>query len=431
MIFSVEVKPSTNLLDQYRQVRHDSERLIEYLTPEDCGLQAMPDVSPPKWHLAHTTWFFETFILKNALPDYRPFHPLFQTLFNSYYNAIGEQFSRPKRHLLSRPSLQEVLEYRQYVDHAMQGLLQDTHFSAQHLVRLGLNHEQQHQELLLMDIKYSFFQNPLYPAMQATEQWQISPPARAHQFVPFDGGLVTTGSDANSAEFCYDNETPAFQSFLKPFQLGSRLITNSEYLQFIKEGGYQTPALWLSDGWSWLNTAAPIHHPLYWVERDGHWFEFTLQGLQPLDPNRAVCHISFYEADAFATWAQARLATEAEWEVAARQQTSCYQHSKHTEGHFANRLQWHPEKEDTQLPLSQLMGEGWEWTQSPYQPYPGFKAPEGAVGEYNGKFMCNQMVLRGGSCLTPAGHIRPTYRNFFYPKDRWPMSVIRLAKDVD
>lgn len=391
------------LIKKYQQVRQESERLIAPLSPEDCALQAEPFVSPAKWHLAHTTWFFETFLLKQD-PDYYVFNEQYQVLFNSYYNAVGEQFPRPKRHLLSRPSLEEVLQYRQHVDQAMLHGLQQFDDEQRQLVELGLNHEQQHQELLLMDLKYNFFQNPLYPIYQAPTD---IPTQLIHHdgFEKFAGGLFEIGHQGNG--FCFDNETPKHQTFLQGFQMSRSLVTNKEYLAFIKDGGYEQSGLWLSDGWSWRR-ANKICHPLYWVEQGGEWFEYSLRGLRPLNLNQAVSHISFYEAYAYAQWHGCRLPTEAEWEVAA-QQTLFGPH---------------------QTSLAHMFDHNWQWTQSAYQPYPGFKAPEGAVGEYNGKFMCNQMVLRGGCDLTPQGHSRITYRNFFYPQDRWVKSGIRLAKDA-
>jgi ergothioneine biosynthesis protein EgtB len=397
--------PATRLLARFQQVRQYSEQLISPLSPEDCALQASAFVSPAKWHLAHTTWFFETFLLLEHMASYQPFNHQFQVLFNSYYNGIGEQFARPKRHLLSRPSLTDVLDYRQHVDKQMEAFI-DTAASEQlALIELGLNHEQQHQELLLMDLKYSFFQNPLFPVYAAPK---LDAPASLveHQgFEEFVGGLFEIGH--KSQDFCFDNETPKHQTFLQPFQLSRSLVNNAEYLAFIEDGGYEHAMLWLSDGWAWRQQNK-MAHPLYWVKQGAEWFEYSLQGLKPLNLRQAVSHISFYEAQAFAQWQNCRLPTEAEWEVAAQQ-------TLQTSG---------PSR------LAQMFDHNWQWTQSAYQPYPGFKAPEGAVGEYNGKFMCNQMVLRGGCDLTPAQHSRITYRNFFYPQDQWPKTGIRLAKDI-
>ena len=403
----------------YLLVRQASNKLIEKLSAEDCSLQAEAFVSPAKWHLAHTTWFFETFILLNSVPGYQAFNSAFQVLFNSYYNGIGEQFSRPKRHLLSRPSLSEVLEYRDHVDSAMMALPQSQRLLLEDLIQLGLHHEQQHQELLLMDIKYSFFQNPLFPEMSEKSNWSNIPSAKPIKFVSYSGGLNKIGANSGN-EFFFDNETPAHQVFLQDYALADRLVSNGEYLKFVESGGYEEPSFWLSDGWSELQNSACKKLPLYWQIIDGQWFEYTLHGLKPLDPNRPVCHISFYEANAYAQWAGCRLPTEAEWEVAAKLQTI---------PKIREKGLWHSCGQDDQAPLSQLYSECWQWTQSAYQPYPGFKAPVGAVGEYNGKFMCNQMVLRGGCRLTPERHIRSSYRNFFYPQDQWPMTGLRLAKD--
>ena len=397
---------SMNLLAKYQQVRQYSEHLISPLSAEDCALQGADFVSPVKWHLAHTTWFFETFLLLEHIDGYQPFHPQYQHLFNSYYNGIGEQFARPKRHLLSRPSLQEVLAYRKHVDDHILKFSQADQTQYRALIELGLNHEQQHQELILMDLKYNFFQNPLYPVYGLPKTDAPAPLVRHSGFENFAGGLFEIGNSATS--FCFDNETPCHQTFLKPYQLSRSLVSNEEYLEFVNAGGYEQAMLWLSDGWAWLKTAN-ILHPLYWVKQGDDWFEYSLQGLKPLNKNQAVNHISFYEAHAFAQWKGCRLPTEAEWEVAAQQSL------------FGPH----------QTSLAHMFEHNWQWTQSAYQPYPGFKAPEGAVGEYNGKFMCNQMVLRGGCDLTPAHHSRITYRNFFYPQDRWPKTGIRLAKDIN
>ena len=403
----------------YLLVRQASNKLIENLSAEDCSLQADAFVSPAKWHLAHTTWFFETFILLNSVPGYQAFNSAFQVLFNSYYNGIGEQFSRPKRHLLSRPSLSEVLEYRTHVDSAMMALPQSQCLLLEDVIQLGLHHEQQHQELLLMDIKYSFFQNPLFPAVSKKSNWSNAPSVKPIKFISYAGGLKKIGL-GNESEFGYDNETPAHQVLLQDYALADRLVSNGEYLEFIQSGGYEEPSFWLSDGWSELQKPSSKKLPLYWQRINKQYFEYTLHELKPLDPNRPVCHINFYEANAYAQWAGCRLPTEAEWEVAAQGQ-AIPKTSK--EG------LWHGCGHDAQSPLSQLYSECWQWTQSAYQQYPGFKVAEGAVGEYNGKFMCNQMVLRGGCRLTAEGHIRSSYRNFFYPQDQWPMTGLRLAKD--
>ncbi len=407
------------LLTDFTNIRQTSERLIQSLSGEDCSLQADTFVSPAKWHLAHTTWFFETFILLDHATDYEAYNPAFQVLFNSYYNGIGEQFLRSKRHLLSRPSLETVLQYRHYVDQALIELFKQKPDEIQGLVQLGLHHEQQHQELLLMDIKYCFFENPLFPAVLEIQNWPLATKVKEMDFIRFKGGLKSIGAAADT-EFYFDNETPQHSHFLQDFSLSSRLVSNGEYLAFIEQNMYREPAFWLSDGWSWLQQNPQIQSPLYWQKISGKWFEFTLHGLKPLDLNQPVSHLSFYEANAYAQWAGCRLPTEAEWEVAAQLQNPF---------ETKNNNIWHGKGLDAQTPLSQMFGECWQWTQSAYQPYPGFKAPQGAVGEYNGKFMCNQMVLRGGCRLTPEHHIRTSYRNFYYPKDQWPMTGLRLAKD--
>ncbi len=405
-----DIKASSLLLS-YQTIRQYSEQLIANLSAEDCALQAADFVSPAKWHLAHTSWFFETFILLNAIPNYVVFNDHFQVLFNSYYNGIGEQFPRPQRHLLSRPSLEDVLAYRRHVDAAMHALQGEVLAEQAALITLGLNHEQQHQELLLMDTKYNFFQNPLYPTLLPGHEMAYSNSNETMGFVAFTGGVKTIGASVQDG-FCFDNETPQHNQYLAGFQLSNRLVTNGEYLKFIQEGGYDDASLWLSDGWSELQKSrqanakksCKVQAPLYWLQKEGQWLEFSLRGLIPMDPHQPVRHLSFYEASAYAAWANCRLPSEAEWEVAAGQ------------GH---------------ADLLQMFDVCWQWTQSAYAPYPGFKTAQGAVGEYNGKFMCNQMVLRGGCGLTPKGHVRASYRNFFYPQDQWPMTGLRLAKDSE
>lgn len=401
-----------NLLEFFQQVRSHSMQLISPLSAEDCSLQAAAFTSPAKWHLAHTTWFFETFILLPHVAGYQEFNGQFQFLFNSYYNGIGEQYSRPKRHLLSRPSLDEVVLYREHVDRAIETLLLDGEEFGD-LIELGLHHEMQHQELLLMDLKYCFFQNPLYPVYSQTSL-PNSQALSSLEFKSYSGGLYDFGYSNDG--FHYDNEGPKHLHYLNNYKLANRKISNGEYLQFIEAGGYSDAMLWLSDGWAWKQEQN-IQHPLYWVLKDSQWFEFTLHGLVPLDLNAPVCHVSFYESHAFSHWAQKRLATELEWENAA----GYFKHNSQSETLL--RQYYHP------LDTTQGLNQTWVWTASSYQPYPGYTAPQGAIGEYNGKFMCNQMVLRGGCALTPPGHIRRTYRNFFYPQDRWITSGILLADD--
>lgn len=380
------------LAGRYPLIRKASLRLREGLSAEDCALQSMPDASPVKWHLAHTTWFFETFVLERHEPAYRPFHPAFRLLYNSYYNAIGEQYPRAQRGLMSRPGLEDVLRYREHVDRHLRELLAGRTLpdEALSLVELGLHHEQQHQELILTDVKHLLSLNPLEPAFLADDVVPVQSTPLA--WTAHAGGEVDIGHDGTG--FAFDNEMPRHRQLLAPFALASRPATNAEFLAFIEDGGYRKPALWLSEGWAAV-CAQRWEAPLYWRKRESAWHEFTLHGLQPLDPHAAATHISHYEADAFAHWSQARLPTEFEWEQAAQEH-----------------------------------GEVWEWTSSSYAPYPGYRPAAGAVGEYNGKFMSNQYVLRGGSAATPTGHLRRTYRNFFPSAARWQFSGVRLARDA-
>ncbi|TFW16500.1 ergothioneine biosynthesis protein EgtB [Massilia arenosa] len=397
----------------YDAVRRRTLELSAPLSAEDCCAQSMPDASPVKWHLAHTTWFFETFILERFEPGFRPFHPAFRVLFNSYYNGIGAKHPRPQRGLLTRPSLDEVLAYRAQVDERIARLMAERGADAQltPLLELGLHHEQQHQELILTDVKHLLAQNPLFPAY-ATEPFAAAPPAAPLAWVPFEGGLVDIGHA--SPGFCFDNELPRHREYLQPYQLASRLVTNGEFLQFVEDGGYTTPALWLSEGWDAVSTQQ-WEHPFYWRRGDdGGWYEFTLHGLVPLDLERPATHLSLYEADAYAQWTGARLPTEAEWEHAAA-------------SHAIETGALHPAAASG-AGLAQLYGQCWQWTSSSYGPYPGFAPAPGAIGEYNGKFMLNQYVLRGSSCATPAGHARPSYRNFFPAHARWQFTGLRLAR---
>jgi ergothioneine biosynthesis protein EgtB len=413
----IALHPGASLLDRFHGIRRRSVSLAEPLSEEDCCAQSMPDASPVKWHLAHTSWFFETFILERHEPGFRPHHPAFRMLFNSYYNGIGDKHVRAQRGLITRPSFDEVLAYRHAVDERIGALLaRSGRPEIEALVELGLQHEQQHQELLLTDVKHLLSMNPLLPAYADMPLPPASaPPPMA--WMHYDGGVAAIGHGGNGGNgFCFDNETPRHRQFIEPYALASRLVVNAEYLDFIRDGGYRDPALWLSEGWDWV-CANGIAHPLYWRERDGGWFEFTLHGLQPLDGARPAVHLSHYEADAYARWAGARLLTEAEWEHAAVLAGSADGAPRGL----------HPEAADG-AGLAQLFGVCWQWTSSSYAPYPGFAPAAGAIGEYNGKFMCNQYVLRGSSCATPAGHARASYRNFFPSSARWQFSGIRLAK---
>ena len=409
------------VLTEYYAVRQDSERLCQPLAVEDYGIQTCTEVSPPKWHLAHTTWFFETFLLKPLLPDYREVEPQYAYLFNSYYDTVGAQWPRPQRGLLSRPTVEEVYRYRTHVDRAMEELITRSAPPVwpeiAHRLTLGLNHEQQHQELLLTDIKHIFGLNPLRPVYQQTKE---RPDAASvlQDWLEFAGGEHRIGCDGEG--FCFDNETPGHRVCLEPFQLSGRLVTNGEYLEFLGDGGYRRPELWLSDGWATLQRQG-WEGPLYWERRGDEWWQMTLGGMQPVDVSEPVCHVSYYEAEAFAAWAGRRLPTESEWEVAAR---DCGGGRNLRE---AGYLQ--PTTAENGSGMQQAFGDCWEWTASPYTAYPGYRRAEGAFGEYNGKFMCNQMVLRGGSCVTPPSHLRVSYRNFFYPWERWQFTGIRLADE--
>jgi ergothioneine biosynthesis protein EgtB len=410
-------------LSRLTEIRGESAALTANLTPEDQSIQSMPDVSPTKWHLGHTTWFFETFILARFDPDYRRFDPAFAYLFNSYYEAAGPRHPRPERGLLSRPTVDLVGTYRDYVTAAMARLIERadgaTWPEIAPLLELGFHHEQQHQELILMDIKHVFSINPLLPSYQAPQlRPQIEPAAQ--DWVDFAGGLVEIGHDGQG--FAFDNEGPRHKVWLEPFRLATRPVTCGDYLAFIEEGGYRRPEFWLSDGWATLREQR-WEAPFYWRREPEGWSIFTLSGSRRLDPAEPLCHVSFYEADAFAKWAGRRLPTEAEWEIAAA--------GLPVAGNFADSRRLHPAAAGEKgKGLRQMFGDVWEWTASPYVPYPRFRAAAGAIGEYNGKFMCSQMVLRGGAAVTPAGHLRPTYRNFFPPSARWAFSGLRLAEDA-
>ncbi len=412
------------LLDAFRTTRSLSMTLADPLSTEDMVIQTMPDVSPTKWHMAHTTWFFETFLLKPNVTEYRPFHDAFEYLFNSYYNAVGAQFPRPERGLLSRPTVGEIEDYRRHVDAAMERLITDSSddlwTQIAPLIELGVHHEQQHQELTLTDIKHVLSWNPLKPAAYGVKP-KVFRKSAPLNFINFEGGIFKIGHEGTA--FAFDCEGPRHDQLVRPFALANRPVTNGEYLEFIEDGGYRTPHLWLSDGWADLKEGG-WQAPLYWSEQDGEWTEFTLHGAKKLNPHLPVTHVSFYEAAAFAAWTGARLPSEAELELAAR--------SQDVAGNFLTTEHLHPSPVETNdnNKLLQIYGDVWEWSQSAYSPYPGFCAAEGAVGEYNGKFMSGQLVLKGGSCATPPGHMRPTYRNFFPPAARWQFSGIRLAKDI-
>lgn len=413
------------LLDRYTDVRAFTERLAEPLSPEDQTVQSMPDVSPTKWHRAHVTWFFETFVLAGNEQDFEPFQDEYWFLFNSYYEAIGPRHERPLRGVISRPGAHDVGRYRANVDARFADLLSGLDEGAlgklEPVIELGFQHEQQHQELLLMDIKHVLSLNPLRPVYAGTRSVRVEPDRMG--WVDFEGGLVELGHRGDG--FAFDNELPRHRQWLPPYRLADRLVTNAEWLEFIDDGGYQRPDLWLSDGWQ-LVQADRWRAPLYWSELDGTWVEHTLHGTWPVNPGLPVCHVSHYEADAFATWAGRRLPTEGEWEHAAVS-------SDGQPGTDAGEDWYHP----VHAPAAggtvrQLLGDCWEWTSSAYLPYPGFRPGGalggGAIGEYNGKFMSSQMVLRGGSALTPPGHARTSYRNFFPPSARWPMTGVRLAE---
>ena len=409
----------------YRAVRERSLALAAPLSAEDCCVQSMPDASPAKWHLGHTAWFFETFVLQACEPEFKPFDEAFRVLFNSYYHSVGARHPRPQRGLLTRPGLAQVLAYRADVDRRMQAVLEGGLAGALlDTITLGLHHEQQHQELLLTDIKHLLWCNPLNPAYGDAPQTVAPAPALAWHSWPAQVAEI----GHSGAGFCYDNELPRHRVFLESYQLASRLTTNGEYAAFIADGGYSDPLWWLSEGWDWRTTHG-LEHPRYWEQgAEGGWQEFTLGGLCALDLQAPVAHVTYYEADAFARWSGARLPTEAEWENAAA--------TAPLKGAFADAGRLHPggvpaqAADDVAAGMVQLWGEVWQWTSSTYGPYPGFQAGPGAIGEYNGKFMVNQYVLRGGSCATPAGHVRASYRNFFPTTAFWQFSGIRLARSV-
>ncbi len=407
---------------RFRALREVTRALAAPLSAEDCAIQSMPDASPVKWHLAHTTWFFETFVLAPHDPRYRPIDPSYRVLFNSYYHAIGDRHPRHERGMLSRPGLHDVLAYRHHVDGAMSELLSSARLAPEvaALIELGLHHEQQHQELILTDVKHLLSRNPLRPAYQ--NQWPLTPiQPRKRGWISFEPAVYEIGHAGEG--FAFDNETPRHRVWLDAFQIASHPVTHGDFIEFIEDGGYRRPELWLSAGWDAV-TAYGWQAPQYWRLQDGRWFSFTLHGEVPVDPHTPICHVSFYEADAFAQWAHERLPTESEWEVAASRAP--------LEGNFLESGALHPlalRETPADGMLAQAFGDVWEWTRSDYGPYPGFRPAGGAIGEYNGKFMSGQYVLRGGSCATPSSHIRPTYRNFFPPDARWQFSGLRLARD--
>ncbi|GFE65651.1 ergothioneine biosynthesis protein EgtB [Litoreibacter roseus] len=412
-----EAQPSPNeILELFQDVREQTDRLVAPLTPEDMMLQSMEDASPAKWHLAHTTWFFEEFILKPHAPSYTSPDERFAFLFNSYYVQAGPRHARDKRGLVSRPGVDAVRAYRDHVEGSLADLIDSGAGDAETIVsltELGCHHEMQHQELLVTDLLHGLSHNPLMPAYREPEPLAISEEVPL-TFTKHDGGLFEIGHYGDG--FAYDCEGPRHKTYVAPFQLADRPVSNRDWIAFIEDGGYSKQPLWLMEGWA-VSQAEGWDAPLYWWQQDGAWWSYTLRGPQPVNLDAPVVHVSYYEADAFARWAGVRLASEVEWELAARDTV--------IEGNFMESAAFRP------LPAGSLWGDVWEWTQSPFTPYPGFRPPEGALGEYNGKFMVNQMVLRGGSCATPKLQMRPTYRTFFYPHQRWQMLGLRLAKDAD
>jgi len=408
---SAEQEPAA----RFEAVRRLSRDIAAPLSDADATIQPMPDASPAKWHLAHTTWFFETFVLRDHVDWYRPFDERYAYLFNSYYEGEGERQDRPKRGMLSRPSLAELLDYRRHVDEALLRALPQLPEQAVELLELGLNHEQQHQELMLMDMLAAFAENPLLPAVWQTPGSTAAPLPEPVQWIENRSGIHRIGHEGPG--FAFDCEGPGHEVLLRPHALADRLVTNGEWLSFIEDGGYTQPALWLSDGWARVREQE-VEAPLYWIRSDAGWSRFGLDGLKPVNAAEPVCHISYYEADAFARWAGARLPTEAEWEAAASESDPA----------GGNQL-------DRAGPVrptgsGEMFGDVWQWTMSAFLPHPGFEPAQGTVGEYNGKFMCGQMVLKGASCATPRGHSRASYRNFFYPHQRWQFAGLRLARDL-
>ncbi|WP_271299949.1 ergothioneine biosynthesis protein EgtB [Sphingomonas sp. CV7422] len=409
--------PRAALAERFRHVRALTLALAAPLSDADATVQSMPDASPTKWHLAHTTWFFETFVLRDHVAGYRLHDERFPFLFNSYYEAEGRRHARDRRGMITRPSLDEVRAYRAHVDDALLATLDDLPDAARELVTLGCHHEEQHQELLVTDILHLFGENPLEPAI-----WPAAPKVPVAMpgpigWIEHAGGIVRIGHGGEG--FAFDCEGPRHDALLAPHAIADRTVTNGEWAAFIADGGYRDPAYWLADGWAWVK-AEGIAAPLYWEQRDGTWTRFGLDGRRPIDPAAPVTHVSLYEADAYASWAGARLPTEFEWEAAAQAHDS----------HAGNQMDAAGPVEPRPAAGPAFFGDVWEWTGSAYRPYPGFRPVAGAVGEYNGKFMSGQFVLRGGSCATPRGHARACYRNFFYPHQRWQFTGVRLAKDL-
>lgn len=409
------------LSKQFLRVRNKSEEICAPLETEDYGIQTMVDVSPPKWHLAHVSWFFETFLLLPYLKNYQAFHPQFAHLFNSYYETAGTFHPRPERGLLSRPTVADVYRYREHVNQHMLELLNNCPQQYQQDIAqrtcIGINHEQQHQELMLTDIKHIFAYNPLQPVVYSQAPAPVVHQTRKTQWVEFEETISITGHSGDG--FCYDNELPAHKTLIHAYKLASKLVTNGEYLEFIEAGGYRKVDIWLSDAWKHLNNNN-WQSPLYYKKIDGQWWQTGLSGLHPVNEHAPVSHVSFYEADAFARWKGKRLPTEHEWENAVKNSA--------INGNLLQSGYLQPVPAQTCDELNQMYGDTWEWTQSPYTPYPRYKPLAGTLGEYNGKFMSSQMVLKGGSCYTADDHIRASYRNFFYPKDQWQCSGIRLAE---
>jgi len=415
MATNVRTGEENGLAARYAAVRALSRAIAAPLSDADATIQPMPDASPAKWHLAHSSWFFEAFVLRDHVRGYRAYDERWAYLFNSYYEGEGERHPRPRRGMLSRPSLDELIAYREHVDDALARALPGLPPNVLDLVELGLNHEQQHQELMLMDMLATFAANPLLPAVWEPEEEGAAAPVPALGWIDGRDGIAAIGHDG--AGFAFDNEGPRHRVFLQRHSLGDRLVTTGEWTAFIEDGGYREPRLWLADGWDWVRREG-VEAPLYWLERDGARFRFGLDGVKPLDSGEPVCHVSYYEADAYARWAGARLPTEAEWESAAAARNPL-------EG---NQLDEAGPVRPKPALAGVLFGDCWEWTASAYLPFPGFATAKGTVGEYNGKFMSSQMVLRGGSCATPRGHVRASYRNFFYPHQRWMFSGVRLAR---